>query len=278
MRRLLCLALCLVVAPDCPPGAGSADRTAIPPAPPPRDARDDGGPLPDAATMERLARTDPIAFLENCLRRYDREVRGYRAVLRMQERLGGRLHPTEAIDVAFREKPFSVLLSWREGAGRAARTLYVKGENDDKLLARPSGALAYRLAGIVSRDPAGPDAREAGRYPLTEFGIKIGTERVLAAWEAARKQETLHVEYLGQQRVHEAGQRRCWVLRRNRFARPEEDGITEVTLYVDVETWLQVGTVLKGAGNRLIGEYFFRDIRLNPDFPPGTFTRAALEK
>jgi hypothetical protein len=270
MRYPLFLALCLAVVPDVP-------RPADPAAAPVAAIEDNGSPLPDAASLERLARTDPVAFLEACLRRCDREVHGYRATLQKQERIDGKVRPVEVIDVAFREKPFSVLFDWREGAGRARRTLYVRGENEDKLLVRPSGALAYKLAGIVSRDPEGPDARAAGRYPLTGFGIKIGMQRVLSSWQAAQKKGELHVEYVERRRVRELGNRECYVLRRAPYARPEEDGITSLTMYVDVETWLQVGTILKGKDG-LIGEYYFRDVRLNPEFPADTFTRLSLEK
>jgi hypothetical protein len=273
MRYPLFLTLCLAVVPDFPPPPGPpASATPL------AAVQDDGAPLPDAAGLERLARTDPVAFLEACVRRYDREVRGYRTTLQKRERLQGKEQPTEVIDAAFLEKPFRVRMDWREGAGRAVSVLYVQGENDGKLLARPAGALAYRLTGILARDPEGPDARAAGRYPITGFGIKIGTQRILASWRAAQKKGQLHVEYLGRQRVAEAGDRMCYVLRRRPYARPEEDGILDLTMHVDVETWLQVGTVLKGEDNRLIGEYFFRDIRLNPDIPPETFTRQALEK
>jgi len=226
--------------------------------------------------MERLAQTDPIAFLENCLRRYDREVKGYRATLQKQERLGGKLQGTEVIDVSFQEKPFSVLLDWQRGTRLAQRTLYQKGQNRDKLLVLPAGL--FRLAGVVERDPDGADARRSGRYPLTEFGIKIGTERTLAAFEQAQKQKALHVEYLGERRVKEAGDRLCWTLRRTGYRRPEEEGITQLTFYVDKENWLQVGSVLKGAEGQLIGEYFFRDVRINPDFSPDTFSRAVLTR
>ena len=39
---------------------------------------------------------------------------------------------------------------------------------------------------------------------------------------------------------------------------------------------MQVGSTLKGADGQLLGEYFFRDIELNPEFKPDTFTREAL--
>ena len=270
MRRLLfCLPLCLVCVSDStskePP---STTRF--------RPVADSGAPLPSEAGMERLAKSDPIAFLEMCIRRYDREVKGYTAMLRKQERIDGTLERSEQIAVVFREDPFSVRMIWKSGARRAQATLFVKGENRDQILIKPAGLLA--VAGIVMRSPTGDDAKKGGRYPLTEFGIKIGTQRTLASWEKARKDEALHVEYLGEKRIKEAGDRPCWVLRRTRYKKVEEDGIEQLTVYVDKETWLQVGSVLKDGEGRLIGEYIFHDIKLNPRFEAGTFTRDALKR
>ncbi len=271
MRPLLLLGLILTFA-MMEPFAWPANA-----APARREFRDDGAALPDAAGLEDLARTDPVGFLAACLKRYDRQVQGYRAILHKQERIDGRLRPSEEIEVAFRQKPFSVLLTWLAGPSRAARVLYVRGENDNQLLVLPAGTLAQRLVGVVRRDPLGADARQSGRYPLTQFGIRFGMERVWASWQAARDAGELHVEYLGKKRIAETGDRLCYILRRTRFAHPEEDGITAIMIFVDAETWLQVGTILKGAENRVLGDYFFRDVHLNPDFPPQTFTAAALK-
>jgi hypothetical protein len=231
-------------------------------------------PLPDSATMERLARTDPVAFLENCLRRYQREVRTYRAILHKQERIDGKLRRSEELEVTCREKPFSVLLVWLKNPGRAERVLYVQGENDNQLLVRPTG-LAFKLAGIVRRDPRSPDAQQASRISLPQFGMGKATERLLASWQAGAREEKLHVEYLGKKKVHEAGDRTCYVLRRTGFS---QEGVTAITAYFDAETWLQVGTTLKGEDNALLADYFFRDVRINPELPDDTFTRQSLEK
>jgi hypothetical protein len=276
MRRLLlCLPVCFVLIPDGQPRAES--WCTIPELPPLREVVDDGAPLPDGAGMEHLTKTDPVAFLTNCLKRYDREVKGYRLTLQKQERIGGKLQRTEVTDIAFRETPFSVRMDWKEGARLAQRVLYVKGENNDKLLVKPAG-LASFIVSLVERDVDGPDAKKSGRYPLTEFGIKIGMQRTLASWEDARKENALHIEYLGVQRIQELGNRPCYVLRRTGYKRPEDDGITDLKVYIDQETWLQTGSVLKGAERQLIGEYFFRDIHLNPDFKADTFTPEALRR
>jgi uncharacterized protein DUF1571 len=235
------------------------------------------GELATPAQMERLARDNPLAFLENCLLRYRREVKGYRMVMWKQERIGGSVKAAEVIDVAVREEPYSVFMQWREGARNAERVLWVKGENEDQLLARPNGAILRALAGrdIVDKPVDGPEAKQSGRYPINKFGIRKTTERTYDAWKEARDQGELRVEYRGEQVIPEAGDRRCYCFYRS-CVRPEADGVLEQTILVDKETWLQVGTIVKGEGSRMIGTYYYRGIQLNPDFPPTQFQRAAL--
>jgi hypothetical protein len=231
---------------------------------------------PDNATMEQLAAKDPIAFLENCLHRYHKDVHeGYRLTFHKKERINGKLNDSEEIEVAFREKPHSVMFRWTEGARKAAACLYVEGENDDKLLVRPTGL--GRLAGVVKRDPEGDDAKKSGRYSLKQFGLKNATLRALASWKTSKAEDNLHVEFLGRQKVKEAGERVCWVLKRSKYHKPENDGVIESTLYFDADSWLQVGSVLRGADDKLIGEYYFRDIQLNPKFDDQQFQREALK-
>jgi hypothetical protein len=236
----------------------------------------DQGPLPDAAAMERLARTDRIAFLENCLRYYNHKVLGYHLIMQKQERLGGHLMPREIIEVFFKDKPHSVFLSWLEGARKADRALYVEGDNNGQMLARPAGSLLRRIMGdVVARDVAGDDARQSGRFTLDKYGLKKGTERYLASWKDARANGELRVEYLGKEVIAQAGDRLCHRFHRS-CVKPENDGVMEQTLFIDAETWLQAGSIIRGARGELIGEYYFRNIELNPTFKPDQFQRAAL--
>lgn len=271
-RILLCLPLCLCMA---------SDRRDTPAAAKPTLAQanlvpDDGGPLPTADQLEKLAQSNPLAFFEACLRRYAREVKGYTCLFHKQERLEGRVNPPEVIEVRFREQPHSVLFHWLEGARLAERALYVEGENDGKMLARPKGVAARLLAGdVVQRDVDSADARKSGRYTLKEFGVKKAMERSLAAFKAAQEANALQYEYLGIKRVREVGDRPCFTLHRV-SKKPEADGVKDIVLYVDTETWLQVGNVLKDEDGVLVGAYYFRDFKFNPDFPKDAFQRSAL--
>jgi hypothetical protein len=281
------LLLCLILAPEQPPRPASTQNDK-PPAVEPVDNSLAIGfvagswtapilfPLPDEAAMESLAKSDPVAFFRQCLRRYDREVSGYTCVLDKTERLDDKVQPQETIAACFREEPFSALLEWEKNARLAKRSLYVKGQNNDKLLVLPNGRL-LSLAGIVTRDPDGPSAKSSSRYPQTEFGIKIGTERTVHDWEAAKDRKALHVEYVGLKKVPECGDPLCYVFHRSHYDKPEQDGIIDATMYIDKETWLQVGSVLKSEDG-LVGQYFFRHIKLNPDFKPDTFTRKGLNR
>ncbi len=268
-RLLLCLPLCLCMAPNY---ADTADRK-TPPAP---VIVDDGTALPKADALERLAKADVIAFLEMSLRRYNREVKGYSGVLQKQELIAGKLYPSEVIDFAFREKPYSVYMEWKQGGRQADRVMYVEGENGDQLLARPSGGVARLVAGdVVSRDVDGAEARSSGRYTLKEFGLKNSTVRTLIDWKAAREANDLQVEYLGRMALKEAGDRPCWTLRRT-LKQPDKNGVSEAILYFDTDNWLQIGTVLKDDKGNLLGAYYHRDVKLNPEFKKGQFERAAL--
>src|SRR5262249_17504828 len=143
------------------------DNAPKPAAPRADVVKDNGTALPTAEEMERLARNDVLAFFEQTLRRYGREVKGYSATLQKQETIDGKLYPTEVCEVRLREKPYAIYMAWKSGMRQAERVLYAEGENNGKLLARPSGALARAVVGdVVSRDVEGAEARSSGRYSL----------------------------------------------------------------------------------------------------------------
>jgi hypothetical protein len=287
-RLLVCLPVCLLLAPSYPGTPGE----------PPRESpelraraeqlellRTEGYPPSrqiEVLRLADLAARDPVGFFGKCLEHYDRHIQGYTLTLHKQERLGGQLHEVEQIAVAFKDSPHSVFFNWLEGFRKARRVLYVEGQNENRMLAK---AHLPPLDPIVVRELDSPDAKASGRYSMADFGLRKAMERVHRNWKKAQDAGALHVEYLGLHKVPKAGNRLCHALRRTRFASPEDDGVTELLLYIDVEDLLQVGSVLRGLApdkdgqqkdGQFLAEYFFRDIRLNPTFPPEQFTRAAL--
>lgn len=241
---------------------------------------DDGSPLPSPERFAELARTDPVALLDACLRRGRRELHGYRATLVKRETIAGENYPEEEIAVALRFDPYAVRFAWKRGARQADRCLYV-AERGDRVLVRPTSRLAglvsnFRRDNLFERPLSDPLVRSASRYAITESHLLAASERSWSAWSRAQRRGRLFVDYQGVQSVPEVGGRPCHVLVRT-CDPPAEEGLVTLWVAIDAERWLQVGTRLtKPAG--LIGYYYFRDLELNPSFPPETFTRAGLTR
>jgi uncharacterized protein DUF1571 len=222
---------------------------------------------------QELLHYHPLQFLEMSLERYKREVAGYTTRFLKQERIGGTLNPPETLDVWFREQPFSVLMYWLDGPHKGQKALYVAGENDGKLLARGAGLLGFR---IWTKNVDDAEAKRNGRYTIDQFGIYLGTQRAVASMKKAEERGTLRLTYEGIYAVPQLGNRECYKIVRTPYDPLEEDGLNELTIYLDCENWLQVGSVLKDSQGQLIAEYYFRDLKLNPPFKKEQFTRAAL--
>ncbi|NBO92717.1 MAG: DUF1571 domain-containing protein [Planctomycetia bacterium] len=283
MRRLwILLPLCLSLAPESADRAGStaSGRAGCINAPIYLKQAGERGVStprfsapPTNVQMEEWAVSAPLAFLEACIARYDREVSGYTTLLVKQERIDGTLQAEEHLRCWFLEKPsFRVLMQWERGQRLAHRTLYVAGENRDQLLVKPTGWLG--TFGTARRALDSADAKSSARYPANEFGIQLGTRRTLSCWRAAHKRDDFRVEYNGLKTAPELGYP-CWQIVRPAFG-PEDNGVTHAVYYIDPKTWLQVGSVLFNADGQLMGRYFFTDLKLNAKIPDTTFTEKGL--
>jgi hypothetical protein len=244
--------------------------------------------------LQEVAATDPVGLLTAAVRRYQQEVRGFRATLHKQERLATTLYPVEIITLTVREAPYAVRMIWQQGAravtvgglslGTVEGALYVAGENQGQMVIWRPGAW---IAPITTVSPVGNQARAASRYSLTEAGLGTAMERTRRAWAAARQRGQFHTEFLGTAPLAVVGGRTCHVWRRT-CAEPECDSFllsepspdpaqnpseafTTVTIMIDAETHHQIGSELRRADGELIGAYYFRDVELNPEFAPDEF-------
>ncbi|MBX9579259.1 MAG: hypothetical protein K2X87_03040 [Gemmataceae bacterium] len=222
---------------------------------------------------------------------------GFRAVIHKRERIGGTLHPAERVRVAVRNDPPAVSMIWEAGARKdivgstpvAALYPYTDGKTPPK--ADPAAMAAWRPDAWLESgkwkhvEVKGDLARAAARYCITDSGFEPAMLRTHAAWKRAKERGDPTPSYLGLKPADELGGRACHVIRRtcphteaDSFALDEErptdpkrvarDGFDQVTIFVDAETWLQVGTELKKANGELVGEYYFGNVELFPDAVP----------
>lgn len=271
---LILLVVCLMFAP-ARRVTGDVEIVGRPSVDPPAD-----NPLPRTQSLADLCRDDPLEVVARSMRKYKAEVQSYTCVLRLRERIGGKLREPETIDCEFRESPFSVRMHWVGTTEGAETMLYVAGENDNMFLVVPANPALRKMMHAVGRNYArrkldGSEARSASRYAPDEFGIYRGTARVYDAWSAARERGELRTEYLGLLPVPELDGKPCHAIRRTCLA-PEEDGLSQVTIQFDPDTLLQVGAVLM-AGNDLIGRYHFAEVKLNARIPAERFSAKSLK-
>lgn len=231
------------------------------------------GSLHSSATegLRYVMENHTLHFLQMALDRYDAEIEGYTCILRKNERINGKVQPTERVECKFLEKPFSVWMKWLEGARTCSATLWVQGKNDNLMWARGAGIFKFA---VVQRAIDSGDAKLTSRYSIDEFGIRWGTLRAQRSLHEALKGK-LEMRYLGEETVPEVGGRLCHKFH-FKYDPPDEFGLADLTLYFDVTNWLQVGSVLKLEDGNLLAEYFFRDVIINPKFAPNQFEKGAI--
>ena len=225
--------------------------------------------------LVELAENDPVEFLQQGLDRYSKEVQGYRCIFDKQEKVNGKLRPKESIRVHFREQPFSVHMEWLKGKDLAYKSLWVRGDNDDLLIVRA----LFSFGPIKHRKIDADDVKATSRFPVTQFGMYLGAKDTVEYMAKAKAAGKLHVKYLGLERAKEVGNRLCYKFVRTPYDAPEglaKENLNELTIYIDAQTRLQVGSVLKDTNGKLIAEYLFREIELNPKFDENQFTMDAI--
>ncbi len=217
--------------------------------------------------MDALARRDGLALLEESIRWYERTVTDYTCTFTKQERIGETLAKTETTFMKFREKPFSVYLKWSKPS-KGQEVIFVRGRYKEKAVVHPSGLLGL-IFRKVSLDPEGKVATRHSRRPITFAGLGNMLRLVVGQCKAAQAKGDLVLEYRG---VREEAGRPAYVL--NRIL-PDGKGYPchQLFIFIDCEYLLPVRTEAYLWDGRLLSDYRYADLDLNPgltdeDFNP----------
>jgi hypothetical protein len=217
--------------------------------------------------MDALARSNGLALLEESLRWYERTVTDYTGTFTKQERIGETLAKTETTFLKFREKPFSVYLKWSEPSN-GQEVIFVQGRYSEKAVVHPSGLLGLILR-KVSIDPEGKLAMRHSRRPILFAGLGNMLRLTIGQCKAAQAKGDLVLEYQG---VREEAGRPAYVLHR---ILPDGKGYPchQLFIFIDQEFLLPVRTEAYLWDGRLLNDYRYTDLNLNPgltdeDFNP----------
>lgn len=220
---------------------------------------------------------DPDALLAQAVQRCD-DIQDYRCRFTKQERMNGKLGKRQAMDVLFREPPFSVYMRWVENADRIRRALYVKGRNrdasgQDQVVVEPSGALARWVAGEVTVPVRGKEARKAGRRTMDQFGFRQALKHVIRENEEFTRTGVLHWERVRESSVDG---RPTYVLVRHLPYTDAKGPYPNARLEIELDQEWLLPVALRAyadhEGNALLEEYTFTKIALNPGLSDADFS------
>lgn len=187
-------------------------------------------------------------------------IREVSAELERQESSGGRLQPKETIIVLERTEPRALHLTWTEGPDKGRHVLWVQDDNDGKVLVK-LGGWKGRVSGILALDPDGPVARAGSRYPVPVIGYHRLLERVVRNYKASVLNRSPAVHDLGSQQLPDRRIHEYEVV----LNCPAERGCDygRMLLWFD-DRGLLVRFAGYGHDDRLIEDYFWHNLRINP--------------
>jgi len=194
----------------------------------------------------------------------------YRLTFYRRERLGDKLHAQEQIRALFRKEPFSVKFTWENPDPDYYESVYVAGQNDNKLVVRErKPALPILLPTVRKLDPAAAVKFGRALYPVTEFGLANMVRHTLTGIEdpAARSQITIRL--LGLVNL-EPQNTPAYQLHIERPAGPDAP-YTAQDFYIDTRTHLPTGTDLFLPDGQLAASYRYADLDPNVNLTNADF-------
>lgn len=215
------------------------------------------------------AKTDHIALLQYARQCYIDRVQDYSATLVKQERINNTLKPVEMLEVLFKQQPFSVVMNWKENAGKVDKLLYVEGQYDNKMIVHPTGL--FRWVKSARRDPQSKEARQSSRRTCDQFGFYRSMDSLLNIYLQAQVQGDLRIGYVGKTLVDK---RPCIAMERILPAQ-EEYPYARLVMEFDVEYLLPTAITSYDWQGRLVGRYVYKDLRFNIGLTQDMFTTEA---
>ena len=221
--------------------------------------------------------------------RIERDVGNYTCDLVMRERIRGRLGKMYLAELKVRcgdvrqdlsGEPFSVYLHFKSPENVQGReVLYVQNQNDGKLLARNGGQGNLKDV-TISMDPNSKRAMRGRHYPVTEVGISNIVHRLIEEAEQSMQidldRRECEVRIIENARIEG---RRCRCIQVVFPVRREGIKFHLVRIFLDSENDFPLRYAAyswpreKGGSPRLIEEYTFLNLEVNPGLSDIDFDR-----
>ncbi len=226
-----------------------------------------------------------IALIEQGIHSLE-AVDDYSFSLTRQERVDGELLDPQVMKVKLRQsEPFSIYMKWLAGTGpgvRGRQLLYVRGQNNDKLLVLPGG-LAGRLTGTLELDHDDPRVTRESRHPVTDCGLLTLARTVLDMQKKDLASRTgFQCELYDGQKFDE---RDCFLFVMTYDSPEHNPNYRKAMMYIDKNlrlpvcirnfTWGEAEQPEKLDEQTLVESYSFTDIELEKRLAADDFSRTS---
>lgn len=225
-----------------------------------------------------VAKTDYLKLLEYMAINYDSSVVDYTGTFVKQERIRGKLGKPQTIKFKFRNEPFSIFMEWTKNPGKADRLLFVKGQNNNKMILHPAGLLS--LIKSIERDPRSKEVFKHSLSSCDQFGIRNMISRVTRACEKSIKNNNFKAVFAGEKVINK---RPCIVIETdigkievlNYEGKTEISEVEKIVLTVDLGLRLPVSAESFDAKGKLVSKYTYSDLIFNTNLTDENFKRKA---
>ena len=192
----------------------------------------------------------------------------YTARFSRQEWVGGALRPREEAFLKF-QRPGRVYLRWTAGPPKGREILLVKGPQGDQILVHQPGMFSGLFTVVMAPDH--PRVLKESRHPVTDVGIGRLVELIVANVKRGRERGELTVVDHGMSQASGRPERRIEGV----WPRDRAKGYYcyRAIVGIDAEWGLPVAVTIFDWDDRLVADYVYRNLRLNPglsalDFDP----------
>ncbi|UCD27365.1 MAG: DUF1571 domain-containing protein [Planctomycetota bacterium] len=213
---------------------------------------------------------DPVSYIKNMYARCE-ALEQYRLMFYRQERLGlfGRMGPMEEIRACFRRDPFSVKFEWDDPERDYYESVYVAGENNDKLIVRERKGLLGFAPQVRVVNLSDPVIWGKSKNPVTDFGLAQVTRRTLLPFEDPEVAAVMTIKYAGLVELGPKSGPAHYLL----IERPKTEGLryTRQDFYIDAETGLPAGTDLWLPSGKLDARYRYSEVDTKATFTDADF-------
>ena len=196
------------------------------------------------------------------------QVNDYRAILRKQERVGGRLLPEETILLKF-QKPLRIYMKWLGEPLKGQEALYVQGKYDNKLIGHRGGILGMVT---LSLDPNGAAAMKGNRHPITDTGFGFIIEQLKCNINSALRHGEFQIIRMGEEPFE--GRPATVVEARVTPHEGRKYYCSRLVIHIDREFMLPVGNVFYEEQDVLLEKYSYADVKLNIGLTDVDFSRS----